>query len=55
MEETIGKLKPLEPGQHATLVLNDLTPGSYLVMCNLIGRERLPSVVYGMRTDFIIE
>lgn len=53
-EETIGKTKPLKPGENATLVLTNLTPGRYVVLCNMLSRDGVP-YSYGMRTEFLIE
>jgi uncharacterized cupredoxin-like copper-binding protein len=53
-EETIGKIKPLSPGQNETLVLANLEPGRYIILCNMVGRDAMP-LSYGMRNEFIIQ
>lgn len=54
MEETIGMTKQIEPGENATLLLANLTPGAYVVLCNLVGRDTMP-YSYGMRTEFVVD
>lgn len=53
-EDTIGKIKPLKPGQSETLVLTNLMPGRYVILCNMLSRDGVP-YAYGMRTEFRIE
>ena len=53
-EETIGMTKPLKPGENATLILTNLMPGRYVVLCNMVTRDIMP-YAYGMRTEFFIE
>lgn len=54
MEENVGKIKPLKPGQNETLVLANLTPGRYIILCNMVARDATP-YAYGMRNEFIIQ
>ena len=53
-EETIGKIKPLAPGKSDTLVLANLAPGRYIVLCNMVTRDAMP-YAYGMRNEFIVQ
>ncbi len=53
-EDNIGLIKPLEPGQNETLVLTNLKPGRYIVLCNMVARDGMP-YSYGMRNEFIIQ
>jgi hypothetical protein len=53
-EDNIGLIKPLEPGQNETLVLANLQPGRYIVLCNMVARDGMP-YSYGMRNVFIIQ
>ena len=53
-EETIGMTKPLKPGENETLILTNLTPGRYVVICNMVTRDIKPHA-YGERTEFLIE
>jgi hypothetical protein len=53
-EETIGLIKPLDPGKSDTLVLANLTPGKYIVLCNMVTRDAMP-YAYGMRNEFIVQ
>jgi hypothetical protein len=52
-EETIGMTKPLNPGQHETLILS-LPPGRYVALCNMLSRDGVP-YAYGMRTEILVE
>lgn len=53
-EETIGLVKPLEPGKNDTLVLANLTPGKYIVLCNMVARDGM-LYAFGMRNEFIVQ
>ncbi|HEY2987807.1 MAG TPA: cupredoxin domain-containing protein [Candidatus Binatia bacterium] len=53
-EETIGMIKPLEPGQSETLILANLARGRYVAMCNMLSRDGVP-FANGMRNEFTVE
>lgn len=53
-EETIGLIKPLEPGKSDTLVLANLEPGKYIILSNMVTRDAMP-YAYGMRNEFIVQ
>lgn len=50
IEQSIGTTGPLEPGARATLTLTDLTPGRYVILCNMPSPDGLPYSSKGMRT-----
>jgi hypothetical protein len=53
-EETIGLIKPLEPGKSDTLILANLAPGKYILLCNMVTRDAMP-YAYGMRNEFMVQ
>lgn len=53
-EETIGLIKPLDPGKGDTLVLANLAPGKYIVLCNMVARDGM-LYAFGMRNEFIVQ
>ncbi len=55
MEQSIGRIGPLQPGASATMTLTDLTPGRYVILCNMLDTDGLPYSSKGMRTEFTIQ
>ncbi|HLQ25088.1 MAG TPA: cupredoxin domain-containing protein, partial [Acidiferrobacterales bacterium] len=55
MEQSIGRIGPLQPGTSATMTLTDLTPGRYVILCNMLDTDGLPYSSKGMRTEFTIQ
>lgn len=53
-QEALGHVGPLGPGQHATLLLTDLVPGPYLLVCNMLDRDGKPYSSKGLRAEFTI-
>jgi len=54
VQQALGHVGPLRPGQHATLLLSDLTPGPYLLVCNMIDSDGMPYSSKGLRAEFTI-
>ena len=56
MEQAIGHIGPLQPGASAIMTLTDLTPGRYVILCNMLDdTDGLPYSAKGMRTEFTIQ
>jgi len=53
MEENVGLINPLAPGQNETLTLQ-LKPGRYVALCNLVTADATPYST-GMRVEFTVE
>jgi hypothetical protein len=54
VHQALGHVGPLQPGQHATLVLTDLVPGPYLLVCNMLDRDGQPYSSKGLRAELTI-
>jgi len=54
-EQAIGTTGPLQPGASTTLTLTDLTPGRYVILCNMLDSDGMPYSAKGMRTEFTIQ
>jgi len=54
VHEALGHVGPLGPGKHDTLLLTDLVPGPYLLVCNMLDRDGKPYSSKGLRADFTI-
>jgi len=55
-EIALDRLGPLKPGEDGAMVVVDLEPGPYAVLCNLIDQtDHLPHAHKGMRVDLAIE
>jgi hypothetical protein len=56
-EEFLGRMGPLDPGQSGTLILTNLEPGHYAMLCNLLDTQGdgRPHSAKGMRVDFEVQ
>ena len=54
MEVHMGGAESLEPGEGKTLLLTNLAPGRYAVLCNRLDADGQPYSAKGMRAEFTI-
>lgn len=55
VDETVGRMSPLEAGSGSTMVLRGLSPGDYSVVCNLVDADGRPHSASGMRAVLTVE
>ncbi len=54
MEVLLGQAGPLEVGEEKTVLLMDLEPGRYVILCNRLHTDGQPYSSKGMRAEFTI-
>ena len=54
MEVSLGGVGPLEVGEEKTVLLTDLEPGRYAILCNRLHTDGQPYSSKGMRAEFTI-
>jgi hypothetical protein len=53
-QESLGRVGPLRPGEQAALLLTDLRPGPYVLLCNMLDGDGKPYSSKGLRAEFSI-
>ncbi len=53
-EVSLGSVRSLEPGEEKTMLLMDLEPGRYAILCNRLYTDGQPYSSKGMRVEFTI-
>lgn len=55
VEEEVGGIRPIEPGEEGKPFEANLKPGNYGMVCALPGPEGQPHVVLGQQAEFVVE